>query len=250
MVDPTDKFLTNSDEARFDRLVDGELSPAEYRALLASLDDEPGGWKRCALAFLEAQALGTELSGIRRSLPVAEALEHETRDADFAASGQPVGWRAPWRGQVPSLLAIAASFLLVFCVGVAAPRLWSIRRQEASSGGNLSRSSALASGNAPSGERADQSGPREIGNLRLVMEGLETEGRDAGHVPVYEVLGDVDQLLANDRPALAPELVELLRQRGYDVRREQRYFPAPLDDGRQIIVPVEGYQITPVGRRY
>jgi hypothetical protein len=39
-----------------DRLVDGELSGDERRALLARLAAEPGGWRRCALAFLEAQA--------------------------------------------------------------------------------------------------------------------------------------------------------------------------------------------------
>jgi hypothetical protein len=67
---------------------------------------------------------------------------------------------------------------------------------------------------------------------------------------VYEVGQDVTQFLAAEKPALGPEMMELLRQHGYDVRHEQQYFPAPLDDGRQIIVPVDGYQLTPVSRRY
>ena len=51
------------DDARvLDRLVDGELSQAERRALLAALDDEPGGWRRCALAFLEAQSWRWQLA--------------------------------------------------------------------------------------------------------------------------------------------------------------------------------------------
>jgi predicted methyltransferase MtxX (methanogen marker protein 4) len=45
-------------------------------------------------------------------------------------------------------------------------------------------------------------------------------------------------------------LIELFKQYGYDVRHEQQLFAAPLDDGRQIVVPVDGYQITPVSRRY
>ena len=45
----------NTDDTRFDRLVDDELSEEERRELLGRLDDEPGGWRRCALAFLEAQ---------------------------------------------------------------------------------------------------------------------------------------------------------------------------------------------------
>src|SRR4051794_41175929 len=39
-----------------DRLVDGELDPAGRRALLVHFETEPGGWRRCALAFLEAQS--------------------------------------------------------------------------------------------------------------------------------------------------------------------------------------------------
>ena len=49
------------DEAVFDRLADGELSLEETRSLLRSLDERPDGWRRCALAFLEAQAWSQEL---------------------------------------------------------------------------------------------------------------------------------------------------------------------------------------------
>src|SRR5688572_21196483 len=61
-----------NDDRRMGRLVDGELSPEEYRALVASFDDEPGAWRRCALAFLEAQALGFDLSHIRRTFDFSE----------------------------------------------------------------------------------------------------------------------------------------------------------------------------------
>jgi hypothetical protein len=38
-----------------DRLVDGELDPVSRRDLLLRLDASPDGWRRCALAFLEAR---------------------------------------------------------------------------------------------------------------------------------------------------------------------------------------------------
>jgi hypothetical protein len=38
-----------------DRIVDGALTPAQLRAAIDCLDREPDGWKRCTLAFLEAQ---------------------------------------------------------------------------------------------------------------------------------------------------------------------------------------------------
>ena len=53
------------DDILFDRLVDGELSAAERQQLLASLDDRPGGWRRCALAFLEAQTWRSDLTANR-----------------------------------------------------------------------------------------------------------------------------------------------------------------------------------------
>jgi anti-sigma factor RsiW len=50
--EPTDPV----DCRQIDRLVDGELSGNERRELLLRLESEPDGWRRCALAFLEAQS--------------------------------------------------------------------------------------------------------------------------------------------------------------------------------------------------
>src|SRR5262245_8716546 len=43
------------EDRQLDRLVDGEMPDVDRRALLLRLEAEPGGWRRCALAFLEAQ---------------------------------------------------------------------------------------------------------------------------------------------------------------------------------------------------
>src|SRR6185436_7206267 len=103
--------------ARFDRLVDGELSPAEYQALLATLDDEPAGWWQCALAFLEAQALGNDLTSVRRSLDLTDGDEQ----AGSNEAGQKPG--SPSRHfDVSTLLAVALSFLFAFTLGAIAPR--------------------------------------------------------------------------------------------------------------------------------
>ena len=85
---------------------------------------------------------------------------------------------------------------------------------------------------------------------QLVMDGPGGAATAAGQVPVYEVGQDLEQYLSAEQPALGPELIELLRQQGYEVQHQQQYFPAPLNDGRQIIVPVDGYRITPVSRRF
>ncbi len=59
--------MNNRSESRIDwleldRLVDGRLSDDEYRQLLCQIDADPDGWRHCAMAFLEHQALQKELS--------------------------------------------------------------------------------------------------------------------------------------------------------------------------------------------
>lgn len=80
---------------RIDALVDGTLGPEALAALLGELEASPEGWRRCALAFLEARAWGEALSVPR-----------------------PVELRPRW----PRRLAVAAGVLAAFGLG------WSTHR--------------------------------------------------------------------------------------------------------------------------
>jgi hypothetical protein len=77
------------------------------------------------------------------------------------------------------------------------------------------------------------------------------QGNQPQHIdlPVY----DLDQLgaewLTQDRPVLPDDVIESLKRRGRKVQRQIEYLPLPLDDKRQIVVPVEQIHITPVSRR-
>lgn len=86
------------DQAALDRLADGELDEPSRMALLRALDRQPDGWKRCALAFLEAQAW-------REALPAV-----------------PVSHPAPLRPRsslatLRRVLAVAAAVAVAFCGG-------------------------------------------------------------------------------------------------------------------------------------
>ena len=59
-----------------ERLVDGQLDGEQYRRLLARISKHPDGWRRCAMAFLENQALESEL----------RAIGHDPDDPDGLAS--------------------------------------------------------------------------------------------------------------------------------------------------------------------
>jgi hypothetical protein len=232
-------------EIQLQRLVDGELTGDAYRRLLAALDDEPAGWRRCALAFLEAQALGQDLPLVRRSL--------ETVSSN--ATPPPIQKSPPANRTDISWLAIAASFLVAFSLGLLAPRFFPRQTQEEFAAGNLPKSV----GNPPSENVTtlkpasfDPQSLRNIGNLQLVVDSGQPD--ETRQVPVYEAGQNLDAALTSSfqgsAPPIGPELIDLLRGHGYDVRHEQQYVPATLDDGRQMIVPLEGYQITPVSRRY
>jgi hypothetical protein len=250
---PKDEAGPADHDARFDRLVDGELSVDEYRGLVASLDDEPGGWRRCALAFLESQALAGELVSVRRALDLrddgAGGFEASARGRDDSSTPP----RRSWSFDLRMLLALAASFLIVFALGVVAPRLLPRGPQDASLAGNntspssLALSGSLLQGDDPMAVR-DQAF-RPVGSVRLVMDDPDGGTSRTGDVPVYEVERDLEQFLSQEPPALPKELVDLLQQRGHAVERHEQYVPFELDDGRQMIVPVERYQITPVSRR-
>ena len=87
------------DDVLFDRLVDGELSAAERRTLLASLDGRPSGWRRCALAFLEAQTWQDELGRlIREPAPLSRRkLSPQKTDARERLRSPVDRPRAGWR---------------------------------------------------------------------------------------------------------------------------------------------------------
>ena len=84
------------DWQELDRLVDGCLSRDEYRALLAELDAHPAGWRQCALAFLEQQALTRELGSLQNiGLDVAKKVESRpTGEPSAQALGGFKGWMA------------------------------------------------------------------------------------------------------------------------------------------------------------
>ena len=59
--------MPTNPQSQLDRLVDGELTEADRRELLLQLEHEPEGWRRCALAFLEAQCWEQELTLVARA---------------------------------------------------------------------------------------------------------------------------------------------------------------------------------------
>lgn len=218
------------DEQRvLDRLVDGELGADERRALLASLDDEPGAWRRCALAFLEAQSWHWQLSRL-----AAEPLICKT-SADVAVASQARGRRRFWELG----LAIAASLFVAFGLGTRfAPTAQAPIEQSAPAETRIDL--ATDDDPEPAAEIAEESPKWETLTL------ASADGADADNPFQLRVLNaeepEQDWTL-DEESGLPASLQTLLEASGLQVERQRRLLPIDLSDGRRMVVPVEEINI-------
>ena len=95
-----------------------------------------------------------------------------------------------------------------------------------------------------------RSGSGPVGSVQLVVNGSDGQAVQSIDVPVYSLDPVTSQLLVDDQPSLPPQISEALQRLGSEVRRSQYWAPVNLQDGRQIVIPVDQYEITPVSRPY
>jgi len=222
------------DAAELDRLVDGELSPERYRAMLAALDATPDGWRRCALGFLEAQALQQELSAW--AAPPAKP--------QVTTGGPMLGNRG--LRIVGAALAVAASLLVAFTAGT----YWNGPRTGGATDGNdIARPESPRSiAPAPDAMLVDGSpstqpgGP--VGSVTLVID--RGDGPQRVRVPIYPYHDGLEQPLVQ-QPAIPAEVLRALQRAGHRVRQRRQLVPVDLDDGQRLVVPMDDIEILPVG---
>jgi hypothetical protein len=241
------------DPEELERLVDGELHGAAYRDLLSRMDEalargngEP--WRRCALAFLEAQALRGDLAVL-----VSKANCSETAGEALAAAA-PGKRRGRWTGMT---LACVASFAAAFVLAAVLKSFWServgtplevvrIRDNGASSEATPSHAASVQTSNLAQGAGDVASPPWEAaGNLTLAVHSGDEGNEQRVEIPLYYV---ADRDIADAwtiSSAAPPALLEALENAGHRVTRRQQFWPLKLDDGRGVIVPIEQLVVAP-----
>ena len=223
----------------YDRLVDGEMSRDEYRQFLASLADEPGGWRRCALAFLEAQALGQDFASLTPD--PAEARSRQPLFPRDRAVAPPSKVQKNW---LTPTLAAAVCLLVAFLFGVLVrgwrPASDAIAPHDAQIVGRQQNSFRHHEVPGASPTLSDRTLPRTI---RVVISGEQRE------LPVNVAEEQGDDWLENPQSVLPDHLIGAFERMGHDVQRRHHYFPFSLQNGRQLVVPVEEVEIVPVSRR-
>jgi hypothetical protein len=225
-----------------DRLVTGDLDESERLELLAWLDAEPARWRRCGLAFLEAQAL-------RDALTPGAAGE-----LTLSSAGPPraAGWRSPrlrWRPMLVAAAAIMAAFALGWTLGHRPPS--PVDSGMSIAGNSPDESSAAASqtaasaGSTPAGTTLS---PTPGGRVTLVRVRVG-EGTDAREVMLPVLAGPATSVAWERTPGPVPDYVRRQWERqGYRVTERRQTVPLKLADGRQVELPVEQVMLTFVGQ--
>ena len=239
---PTDDDREPDGAGDLDRLVDGELTEAQRRELLLALERQPDGWRRCALAFLEAQEWKRSLGALRAAAAPAQAATPPRRALPL--------------GRFGTLAAMAATF--VAAVGlVLAVQGWRSRGAGRPGGETVARvqpqtprnESLPPGGPALAGQVPPANGaPGPWQRVRLSLpDGPQGPGADI-ELPACE-REQIDEAWLSSLPAtMPPEVLQALQRAGYEVQRQQRLLPLPMEDGRRLVVPVERVNVRYVGR--
>ena len=237
-----------SDEQRdamlIDRLVDGELSGDERRHLLASLEAQPDGWRRCALAFVEAQAWRGTMGGLLRenAAPVEPNLSLSVAEMSGSAGASPSRSESS-RSHLGTWFAVAASVVVAFGLG---------RQSGVMRSASEPTSQQIASAPAVPNDKTDS--PRLERATRGDAVTLVVNDRDGVpqriEVPLVEgrqlgrAFGDVPHWSS-------PELDRQLDERGLDLDARRRYAPIYFEQENKIVpmvVPVDDAVVRPANR--
>lgn len=237
-----------SDEQRdamlIDRLVDGELSGDERRHLLASLEAQPDGWRRCALAFVEAQTWrGAMGSLLQDSAAPVEPKSLPIVVENSGSAGASSARSEASRSHLATWFAVAASVVVAFGLG----RQSGVMRSASEPSGQQIASAPTIPNDKTDSPRLERTNRGDAVTLVVndrngVPQRIEVplvEGRQLG-----QAFGDVPHWSS-------PELDRQLDERGLDLDARRRYAPIYFEQENKIVpmvVPVDDAVVRPASR--
>lgn len=200
------------DAEAIDRLVDGEMDLPEQKALLRRLDAEPNGWKRCALAYIEAQTW--------RGVMSADPSGASQRSAPSRSACGPASISRR-NGKALRLIGAAAAMAAMFALGVGAADWLPLHRDHNHRPNLVQRPSIDLPDNTPAPHQVDDAAP--------------TPAENPGWMPVANGLPDFS--------------LRQIQRQGYNVVQEQRDLAVTFDDGEQATIPLKRVELRYVGHR-
>lgn len=221
-------------QTELDRLAGGDLTKAETRRLVERLDAEPDGWKRCALAYLEAQSWrGTfrSLAGSNGRGPHSATRGTVSRPREKAAR-----------------IRLAATVAAAFLLGAGLTWVWQRSLDRPAEPAQIVQKETGNRPNPPAPQRkAPGKRKHKAGVLGLVS--VSANGVTESAFPVIRTADD--QTVAVE---LAPsELTEydlrLWERRGFRVEQHRKVVSVQLADGKAFQFPVDWVQYRYVGEQ-
>jgi hypothetical protein len=262
------KMKVYIDPTQLQRLVDGECTSAEVRAILMTARSEPGCWEQIAVALLEDRAWqcrlqpqampaapSSNLAALEQILSQAGSEDRAAKVAAIASAtdsiSSPRATVAATQRSFPlSWLAMAASLIVVALLG------YSIG-QYSSTPSDGSGLAVDSSRNAPAVPQLDDlQAPRTTlaslePNYRMQLPAAEQREpgrlRPNGDVPMYEITS-LKQWRELDQPQrldLTPEQLAELNARGIGVQKDFDVLSGKFDDGRVFLVPIRSIRVSP-----
>lgn len=225
-------------DRELDRLVDGELSPAAYCELLKHLEQVPGGWRRCALAFLQAQAWGHDLSPTNRLTWTTEralARDRECDQPDDKPLAVPTVRCSAWMRRAGWATAWAASLIVA---------MWLGRVEEKAAVPSRAPSPAVVVNPPTTGVPAATTPDTSTWTV-VVDRGWQTSNGDVA-LPLYDADAEQARRYLQTRSRVPQDWEQRLRASGRSVRRSWQYSTLQLPDGRDAVIPIEQIEIVPI----
>jgi len=238
-MNPSEHRNELDNDQLLDMLVDGELSESQRREVLRGLDQAPDGWRRCALAFLEAQCWKKELGGMARD---AQVVVDPARPSTVV--------KRSWM-RWPGLVAVAASLLIAVGVGALLRDFWA---RPGPGGGQFAAGVSEPSGKdlalPGSSELADR-GPQSAAPWEMITLTSAGGGPSAGspiRLPAQPRDRIDDEWLRSFPAAIPPEVLRALENTGHEVRQSRQVLRLPMPDGRRLVVPLDQVEMEYLGR--
>jgi hypothetical protein len=227
-----------------DRLVDGELNHDQQRQLLVALEAEPEGWRRCALAFVEAQAWRHDLHALDvRSESPATSSRKPTQSL--------VATERRWRDHLWKWFAIAGCLLLAFGLGAGAGEFWQGRNstgQIANHPATAPNEQLIANAMPNTTMESPSVNPTNWQALKVTIASVDGQSDQTMEVPLVEGNEQRLQSLLDDRSPILPAVTrQMLESSGNEVAEHRAYYPVKLEDGRQAVVPMDYVEVRHTG---
>lgn len=238
--------FSSSDDRLLDRLVDGTLDLPAQRDLLTRLDQTPGGWRRCALAFLEAQAWGSEFRQLRGE------TDHLGSKSFARSEGPQIANRQSPARSLGRLVGVALALCVAFGLGRLSmpvePRLQdAVVRAPEQRTVAAPDETAVAEGDGPLVTPEEFQAPEPDNDVHVAARlswQLQQDGEKRKvEVPVLEGRGLDMEWLMQQPTAVQEPIRKALERRGHKIETQRQLLTVNLKDGRSVVVPIDQVQV-------